>query len=134
MLWNRVLSNITSRTKHIKVPFIKGEKLSFYTQRTELIKEIENINIPYVSEEAIKDSFPFKDELEKVISEEGIREKLSKEVAGLKAFNPGQRKAIIKPERLEIIYQERKSVTVRFFLPSGSYATILLRKALHLRV
>jgi len=131
LLWNRCLAKLISQTDHVKAPFVRRERLAFYRRKTPIIEELENSCIPYVSSEALKDE-RFSEVLEKIIEEQGLKDKLDAEVAGLKVFNPGTRKAIVRPERLQVIEQGRKQLTVRFFLPSGSYATILIRKALYL--
>ncbi|BAT72476.1 tRNA pseudouridine13 synthase [Thermosulfidibacter takaii ABI70S6] len=134
LLWNRALSQIISQGPHIKAPFIKKEKLNFYTSKSDIRKELENIELPYISREALKDiDNPYKSILIETIEKEGLAEKLDAEIAGLKVFNPGTRKAIVYPKDLEILHQTKNSITIRFFLPSGSYATILIRKALFLK-
>ncbi len=129
LLWNRMLSRIVSKGPHFKVPFVKGQRIAFYKEESSLIDELLELDIPYVSSEAMDGDFPYKEELVRIVEEEGIRNLLDTEVTSLKVFNPGTRRAAVKPEDLEVLYQDRNSVTVRFFLPSGAYATVLVRKA-----
>ena len=131
LLWNRCLSRILSKAPHKRIPFIKKEKLVFHTKITAEIEELMEKDIPYISRESVERG-PYRELLRNVVSEEGIESYLDREVEGLKVFNEGARRAIVKPERLDILYETRNSLTVRFFLPSGSYATVLLRKAVFL--
>ncbi len=133
LLWNRTLAKIVSKGPHVKTPFIKRERLCFYTPKSPLIEKLSSLEFPYISKEALEEEFPFKDELMKTVEEEGLLPFLDAEVAKLKAFNPGKRRAVVHPKRMEVLYQTRKSLTVRFFLPSGSYATVLIRKAIFLK-
>ncbi len=131
LLWNRVLSSIVARGPHVKVPFVRGERLAFYTKTSDAVELLKNAEIPYVSEEALE-SGPFCNEIRRVIEKEGLGDRLNAEVSGLLVFTPGKRRAVVRPEGLEILEQKKRRITVRFFLPSGSYATVLIRKALFL--
>ena len=132
LLWNRILSRIVeSSAPYVKACFIKREKLCFYKEKNKAISKLAQQNIPFVSREALEDGHaPFIKELKHIVRDEGIENLLDAHITNLRFFNPGTRSAIVFPQNLEILYQDRNSLTVRFFLPSGSYATILIRKAL----
>ncbi len=130
MLWNRILKRIIKKkTAHFKVPFVVDGYLYFYNEYKEVLKDLE---IPYISREAVSwQDKEIKEEIVKVIDEENLMEKLDSQVEGLLVFSPGKRKAVTFPGNLKVLERGRGWIKIKFFLPSGSYATILLRKALY---
>ncbi len=135
-LWNRILKNLVLQAEYVfSVPFPVEGELVFYRKVCPMVRILRDTEIPFISKEALKIGIPtvVKDALMRVIMEEDLDERLNAEVEGLKVFNFGKRNAIVLPESLEFLEKGKSSLTVRFFLPSGSYATVLMRKALRLR-
>ncbi len=134
MLWNRMLKRVIKKhLPHFTVPFVIDGKLYFYKKRTEFFNNVlRDLEIPYISEEALKSSPEIlKEEINKIIEEEKLADKLNREIENIKAFSWGKRKAVVFPQKLKIIERGGNWARIKFFLPSGSYATILLRKAFY---
>ncbi len=134
MLWNKILCGFIKKVApYFYVPFIKKEKLIFYKKLTPILKEYINFELPYISKEILNWDGPelIKNEILKILQKEKIMDFLDKEVFGLKIFSPGKRKIIVKPQDLRLINYDGNIFTFRFFLPSGSYATIFLLKLLN---
>lgn len=129
-LWNRILKRIVERYfSYFRVPFIIDKYISFYNkvERVDILKEC----IPYVSQEVLQEqeNIPnfIREEIIRVIKEEGLLDRLDREIAGIKFFNSGERKISVIPIIKGIDFL-RDRIVIKFFLDSGSYATVLLRK------
>ncbi len=132
LIWNRVLRELVrEKAKTFDVTLKKGEKISFYISLSEKIKSILHLELPYVSASAYSYPEEIRERLLRWIKKENLEPYLEKEVLGLKAFSEGKRRIIVFPEKMEIVEMTPKSITVQFFLPSGSYATIFLLKLLN---
>ncbi len=155
-LWNKMASEfIKNLSQTFEVPFVRNQRLHFYTELNDEIRKVVNFELPYVSERFVKELFIenfqerekdsksesridldegkrklLKKILKKLFDEENFLKAFSKKLAGLKIFTEGQRRLIVIPENLNIIYAKKQEVQVRFFLPSGSYATVFLLKVL----
>jgi len=137
LLWNRILARFIKKVaSHFCLSFIRKEKLCFYKEFNPILKDFKDFELPYVSSEIFNWDGPeiIKREILNVIKEENLEELLEKEALGLKIFTPGARKIIVIPEDLHIIYYDKKIFIFRFFLPSGSYATVFLLKLLNFKV
>ncbi|WP_456466043.1 tRNA pseudouridine(13) synthase TruD [Persephonella sp.] len=127
-LWNEYLRKYIEKKYPFKrVGFINRWKLSFYTEVYDL-EYLKNLKIPYTGR-----GYPPEDELladiiEKTLKESGIKEKdIGKEVAGIEVLTDGLRDAVFFPEDFKVVEKTKNSIRVSFFLPTGSYATVLLR-------
>lgn len=133
LLWNRILANFLRKySKHYEVEFIRREFLVFYRELNPILKEFLYCEMPFISKEVLNWEGPeeLKKEIFKVINQENLWELFDKEITGLKIFIPGKRKIIVFPENVGIIQTHKKEFVLKFFLPSGSYATIFLLKLL----
>jgi len=133
LLWNRAVSRFVRRfSPSFCVPFVRGEVLCFYTDPGPLLSQGGDLMVPFISKEAIHwdGPAPLKEEILRVVEEEGIVGKLDAEVLGLKVFSPGQRRLIATVRDLKVVDRGKRSLTLRFFLASGSYATVFLLKVL----
>lgn len=138
-LWNEVLARVIRKRARslMDVPFVRGQKLCFYLEANESIKALFDLELPYISAEALKLPLPedVKGELEQVLEDEtkalGLKdpqELLNVEALSLKVFSAGKRKAIVFPEKVRFLDKTHNTIRIQFFLPRGSYATVLLRK------
>ena len=133
LLWNRVLANFLRKySNYYEVEFVRKEKIAFYKELNPLLKEYIDLQLPFISEEVFEWKGPeeFKREILRVIQQENLEALFNKEIADLKIFNPGARKIIVFPENLKILEIDKSRVRFKFFLPSGSYATIFMLKLL----
>lgn len=138
-LWNEVLSRVIRKRadKVFHLPFIRGQKLCFYLDANEGIKDLYGFDLPYISAEALELNMPedVRREFEQVLEDEtkalGLKdpyELLNAQALSLRVFSTGKRKAVVFPEGVKFLEKTRDAIKVQFFLPSGSYATVLLRK------
>lgn len=138
-LWNEVLSRVIRKRARsvLDVPFVRGQKLCFHLEANNGIKTLYDFDLPYISAEALALPLPkeVKRELEQVLEEEtkalGLKdpqELLHVQALSLKVFSTGKRKAIVFPEKVSFLEKTHNAIKVRFSLPRGSYATVLLRK------
>jgi len=133
LLWNRAVGRFIRRsTFSFSIPFIRGEELWFYVDPGPLLREWEGLRVPFISEEALRWEGPagLKEEVLRVMDEEGIMEHLDAEVLGLKVFVPGERNLICKVQNLRPLEAKDDQVRISFFLPTGGYATVLLSEVL----
>ncbi len=130
-LWNRYLYHyIKEKYPYKVVDFINNWKLAFYT-RVYDIDYLKNLEIPYTGKEFKVEDDILKKSIERVLKETDIKkEDFERTVIGIKVLTDGKRKAIVFPEHIKIKNRSKDSLTVHFFLPSGSYATVLLRNLL----
>lgn len=56
------------------------------------------------------------------------QELLNAHTLSLRVFSTGKRKAVVFPERVRFLEKGRDTIRFQFFLPRGSYVTVLLRK------
>ncbi len=142
LIWNEVLSRIIKKfcKSSFQVPFVKGRKITFYKEREISLKPYLYFELPFVSsnifyedipEEIKKIFFSVLNEEIKQLEIENIKDFLEAEALSLKVFLPGKRRIIVFPERLQIIGEKKDIIRFKFFLPSGSYATILLYSILY---
>lgn len=141
LLWNRVLSETVRRraSKVFLVPFVKGTTLAFYRGWEKGLELLKDLQLPYVSPELFHEGLPpdimetflevLKEE-RKGLGLEDIHSLLEAKALGLKVFSAGKRRALCLPQQGQVIPLEGGRVMLRFFLPSGSYATVLLRRLL----
>lgn len=133
LLWNRILQRLLREKTSTFIVKLKGGIIyAFYSEMTPSLRDLVGIEIPYIS----KDVFSLQkneitDLIRKVIEEEKIGDFLEKKVLGLNAFSSGKRRAIVFPGEAKIVKSSRNSVVLEFFLPAGSYATVMLEKVKH---
>ena len=127
-LWNEVLREyIEEKYPFVRVPFINNWKLSYYLEVYD-ITHLKNLEIPYTGHK-----FPPKDRvlrgaIKKVFKRYGVKEEwFDREVGGMVVMTDGLRKAVVFPEGFKILEKTRSRIKLQFSLPSGSYATVLLR-------
>jgi len=129
-LWNKYLYTFIVRyLKHCRTPFIKWG-LAFFNEMSERIwEEIKDMKIPFLGLEYPPENKKIEIIIKEVLEEEKITPKmLMAERIGIKLFSDGVRKAFFKPENLRVIEDKGKTMKLAFTLPTGSYATVLLRK------
>ncbi|MEO0098651.1 MAG: tRNA pseudouridine(13) synthase TruD [candidate division WOR-3 bacterium] len=138
-LWNEILRNFLKGLPGIElfpVAYRYGELL-FYKELPEGIRDyLSNLSI---SSPAPRAEFPpdLSPIVEEVLKKEGLKVsdlKLKLKMRGI-YFKPYLRKAITIPQDLEIsgleedeIYPGKMKLRINFFLPPGSYATVLIKR------
>ncbi len=137
-IWNETLNQILKKMDLELFPFRYwfGELYFYKTLLLEKRDYLERLQIPSLSPKS-EFSEGLKEVLLKVLEREGLGlEKLKLKLAtkGL-FFKPYLRKAIVIPKRLEAsqlekdeIYEGKFKLVLSFFLPSGAYATILIKR------
>lgn len=139
-LWNEMAGEFVKMSlpedRWIKFPYAAGEMVFYKTLFQDPLGEFMQTEIPLVDHKAEFPDGKIKGIAEKVMRREGITPqnfRLNKIKRAF--FKSVPRKLIIFPEGLEIsdpapdeIYPHKLRLTVSFSLPSGSYATVLLRR------
>jgi len=131
-LWNRYLTTFVVRYfKHCSVPFLKW-RLAFTTHMEDSVfEEIRDMEIPFLGTEHRPSNRKVELIIREVLEDEKLSpEDLKAERIGLRLFSDGKRKAFVIPKSLKILEEGKDFVKLSFFLPPGSYATVLLRKLL----
>ncbi|WP_163328670.1 tRNA pseudouridine(13) synthase TruD [Desulfurobacterium thermolithotrophum] len=127
-LWNEYLREyIEAKYPFERVPFINNWKLSYYTQVYD-IDYLRKLEILYTGHQFS----PVDETLKKIIKKvqqkyEIKKEWFDKEVGGMRVMTDGLRKAVVFPEELKILEKTKRTIKLKFSLPPGSYATVLLR-------
>ena len=128
-LWNEYLRKyIESKYPYKRVPFINKWKLSFYLEVYDF-EYLRNLEIPFTMKK-----FKTNDKLLKRIIEQTLKKYnvqpdwFEKEIIGIKVLTDDKRKAVCIPRDLKISSKQKDSLKLEFFLPKGSYATVLIRK------
>ena len=129
-LWNRYLYlYIKNKYSHKIVNFINNWKLAFYIQVQDF-DYLKNLEIPYTGKEFSVEDKLLKEIIQKVLKETEIKEEFfEKEIIGIKVLTDGKRRVVVIPKDLAV-KKKGSDLILSFFLPSGSYATILLRALL----
>jgi len=135
----RYLDNLSER-KTIgpleRFPFPYGE-LSFYRElRPEAFGKLKDLSLPVPGHDTIASDPDVRQALESALAEENIGlENLKVKKLHGKAVRGTERKAVVVPEefafdepRADELYPGRKKITLFFFLPRGSYATMLVKR------
>ncbi|MCX7769541.1 MAG: tRNA pseudouridine(13) synthase TruD [Proteobacteria bacterium] len=134
-LWNNMLSKFIEPIGNLKIP-IKGWLYPSYRElRIDDLKYLKDLELPT---HGIKPGFVDKrveDIYNMVLVEEGLyQERFSMRKYRKVIVKSFMRKAIIIPEDLKIlsisnddIYKGKKSITISFILPRGSFATVLIK-------
>lgn len=138
-LWNEILNCLLKSLPELElfpVSYRFGEFL-FYQKLPPKIRDyLSTLFIPSPSPRAefSSDILPIGEE---VLKREGLKIsdlRLKLKMRGI-YFKPYRRKAVVIPEELQSsdleedeIYNKRKKLTISFFLPPGSYATILIKR------
>ena len=135
-IWNKILSiYIKRKYPSGKVKFITNLPLYFYYEVYDY-EYLKNLEIPYLGYKyEVKDPL-LKDIFKSILKNFNIDESLyDMNFFNLKIFTDGKRKAIVDKDvlNINILKKEKGKLKLKFFLPTGSYATILLRKITFLR-
>ncbi len=110
------------------VPYVLGEHLFYRTVPEERWPALKEQKIPLPSPR-LKLAPEIKALMEEVLKEEGIPslEKFRTLVKGA-TFKTYPREVVVIPERLRYEVKGAREVEVEFFLPKGSYATVVLKR------
>jgi tRNA pseudouridine13 synthase len=138
-LWNQILTvsvRQVSAGEDLVLQSIGQRELPFpatldVTQR----EQLRNLSLPLPSARLHLDEGPLKELYQRVFASEGlelrqVRVKYPRDAF----FSKGDRAAMFRPANLEHksdqdeLYQNREKLTLRFTLPRGSYATILVKQ------
>jgi tRNA pseudouridine13 synthase len=145
-LWNEMSSEFIrinlSEDEFIKFPYVVGEMTFYKTLPENLFHEFRTIEIPLVDRKVElpsglgRQGGKIREVAERVINREGVTIgdfRLNK--IKMAFFKSVSRKLLEFPEELEIsdpapdeIYSHKFKITISFFLHSGTYATVLLRR------
>ncbi len=126
-IFNKALSEIIKKTSEYREIEFSFGKLAFPKKwlNYDLIKDLE---LPIIGFKTNLNEYPgfIKEIYEKILKEEGISlEDFKVKKLPELSCSGDKRKAIVKPENLK--YEEDEDVILYFFLPKGSYATILIK-------
>ena len=135
-LWNETVKGILKRlgVETFVVPHLVGEH--FFWRRLEegALRELEGLEVPLPSPR-LRGQGLWREVLEEVLEREGIgtlanfRTKVKGGV-----FKAHRRRVPLRPEGLQVqvasdeLHPGRQKVFLRFFLPPGSYATLLIKR------
>lgn len=139
-LWNEMASEFIrinlSEDELIKFPYVTGEMVFYKTLPENLFHEFRRIGIPLVDRKVEFPSGKIREIAEKVMNQEGVAIGDFRMNRIKNAFFKSVLRGLIAcPEELEIsdpapdeIYPRKFKITISFFLHSGTYATVLLRR------
>ncbi|ADU97530.1 tRNA pseudouridine(13) synthase TruD [Thermovibrio ammonificans] len=127
-LWNEVLREyVEAKYPFVRVPFINNWKLSYYLEVHD-IDYLKELQIPYTGKEYPPEDPVLKKAMSRVFRRYGVKEEwFDAQVGGMAVMTDGLRRAVVFPEGFKVLEKTKRSVKLTFTLPSGSYATILLR-------
>ncbi len=138
-LWNEIMAALLGELglAKIQVSYSFG-KLLFYEQLSDgMMRYLKNLAIPAPAPKAEFKSDRVARITNEVLQREGLelnRLKLKFRIKGV-FFKPYERNAIVFPKNLKIscsegdeFYPGKKKLTLSFILPSGAYATILIKR------
>ena len=128
-LWNEYLRQyIEAKYPYKRVPFINKWKLSFYLEVYDF-EFLKNLEIPFTMQKYKTEDKLLRKIIEKTLKRYNVSpDWFEKEVIGIKVLTDDKRKAVCIPKDLQIYSKQRDSLKLKFFLPKGSYATVLIRK------
>jgi len=129
-LWNEVLKLYLERRAlvHFRIPYLLGELYFYGELPPETLGELSQLHLPLPSPR-LRLSPELSELYEAVLRREGIQElsRLRTLVKGL-IFKTYPREAVVFPRDLSCEIVEKGVVRLRFFLPKGSYATLVLKR------
>ncbi len=129
-IWNETVKDYLKRfkLKLCSIPYLMGELLFYREVPEEIFDNLNTQKIPLASPRLRLES-GIKEALEKVLQREGISslEKFRTLVKGA-IFRTYPRELIVFPDKLSYSLKDKKTVQVEFFLPKGTYATIILKR------
>ncbi len=135
-IWNKILAiYIKRKYPSGEVKFINKLPLYFYYEVYDY-EYLKNLEIPYLGYKYKIEDPLLEEILNNTLQNFSIDKNLYElDFFNLKIFTDGKRKVLIDKDilNLNIIKKEKNKLTLKFFLPTGSYATILLRKLLFLK-
>ena len=135
-LWNETVKGILKRfgVETFAVPHLVGEHLFWRRLEEGALRELEGLEVPLPSPR-LRGQGLWREVLEEVLEREGIgtlanfRTKVKGGV-----FKAHRRRVLLRPEGLQVqvasdeLHPGRQKVFLRFFLPPGSYATLLIKR------
>ncbi len=128
-LWNEILKLYLLRRGlvHFRLPYLLGE-LYFYRELPPEESELFTLKLPLPSPR-LRLSERWRDLYQEVLRREGIEDlsRLRTLVRGL-VFKTYPREAVVFPREMSFRFEDPRTVRLRFFLPRGSYATLVLKR------
>ena len=127
-LWNEYLREyVEEKYPFVRVPFINNWKLSYWIEVWDKDR-LKKLEIPYTGHVHRPTDRTLKRVIRKVQSKYGVKEEwFDREIAGIVVMTDGLRKAWVSPNSFKVLEKTKDRMKVTFTLPSGSYATVLLR-------
>ncbi|NPA49551.1 MAG: tRNA pseudouridine(13) synthase TruD [Thermodesulfobacteria bacterium] len=129
-IWNETVKLYLKRQglRLYPVPYVMGEHLFYREVPEEVWPELSSRKIPLPSPRLELEP-EIKDLMEEVLRREGISslEKFRTLVKGA-MFKTYPREVVVVPQRLNFEKKGKREVLLEFFLPKGSYATIVLKR------
>ncbi len=137
-IWNEVLRRIILQEGHVSLKSylgVAGDYI-FYTQLTQgHQRHLTGLKIPALSAQLRVSDQVTSRIYNEVLHDQGIkRNQFSKIKLRQAFFQPSERDAVIKPQNIHAaiapdqLYKEKKQTTLKFFLPPGCYATMLIKR------
>jgi tRNA pseudouridine13 synthase len=140
-LWNRIVGGLLARripgTKLLPGLYVVDLKLPFYQQLAdELVQELRGLAIHLPGHRAVYSDPGLRDVVHHVLGEEGLQLNDLKARILKRAYLPkGRRSLLLQPTDLVVGHPQsddrfpgRQAVPIRFSLPRGSYATLVLKR------
>jgi tRNA pseudouridine13 synthase len=139
-LWNAMASEYIkinlAQDELIRFSYVAGEMIFYKVLPEGLLDEFRRAEIPLADHKVEFPDGKIRAIAEKVIEREGIAiENLRLNKIKRAFFKSVPRRLVVIPQGLEIshgtpdeTYSHKFKITISFFLPSGSYATVLLRR------
>jgi tRNA pseudouridine13 synthase len=144
-VWNQILAEllrVVCRPEQLASESIGGRDLPFFRQLDPAQHaELSSLRLPLPSARLHMEGSPFEALYQRVLAAEGLElRQMRLKYPRDTFFSKGERPAIMQPAELaseseaDDLYPRRQKLTIRFTLPRGTYATILVKRVTGLTV
>ncbi len=130
-IWNETVKELLASledTRLFAAPYLLGELLFYKVLSEPNLKYLQDLKLPLPSPR-LKISSPLRDFMETVLQREGISSLEGfRTLAKGAVFKTYPREIIVFPKDFSYEIRGQKEVLLKFFLPKGSYATVVLKR------
>ena len=138
-VWNQILAEllrVVCRPEQLASETIGGREVPFFRQLDPAQRnELAGLRLPLPSARLHLEGSPFESLYQRVLAAEGLElRQMRLKYPRDTFFSKGERPAIMQPGELaseseaDDLYPRRQKLTIRFTLPRGAYATILVKQ------